>query len=94
MIVIKRNITHRLLQLQSRLHGLQRSAPLRGGGTGDVLEDDLPASLVLILDELLPVISLLVGVFLEEGGEAVVSDIIPVKVASLGEISVKYRAKS
>ena len=38
-------------------------------------------------------LSLLVGVLLEEGGEAVVSDIIPVKVASLGEVKCKVESR-
>ena len=79
--------TYGLLQLKGSLHGLQRSAPLHGGWLGDVLEDNLPSSPVLILDELLAMLSLLVGVLLEEGGEAAVSDVISVEVASLQEMN-------
>ena len=88
-IIIIISYTYGLLQLKSSLHSLQRSAPLHGGWLGDVLEDNLPSSPVLILDELLAVVPLLVGVLLEEGGEALVSDVIPVEVVSLGEYQRK-----
>ena len=85
LIYNNKNITHRLLQLQGGLHGLQRRAPLGGGGPGDVLEHHLPAPLVLVLDELLAVLSLLVRVLLEVGGEPVVGHVVAVEVASLEE---------
>ena len=77
------SISHRFLELQSSLHGLQGCAPLHGGGLGDILEDNLASSLVLVLDELLPVFPLLVRVLLEVGREPAVSDVISVKVVSL-----------
>merc|ERR1711941_196044 len=84
LVHVEKTLVDSLLQLKGSLHGLQRSAPLPAGGLGDVLEDNLPSSPVLILDELLGVISLLVGALLEEGGEASVSDVISVEVASHG----------
>ena len=84
------SISHRLLELQGSLHGLQGCAPLHGGGLGDVLEDNLASSPVLILDELLAMVSLLVGVLLEEGGEAAVSHVISVEVVRL----VEYQHRS
>ena len=77
------NISHRLLELQGSLHGLQGCAPLHGGGLGDILEDNLASSLVLVLDELLGVLSLLVRVLLEVGGEAVVGHVISIEVRCL-----------
>merc|ERR1712110_588540 len=46
------------------------------------------SSSVLVLDELLGVVSLLVGVLLEEGVEAAVGDVIPVEVVSQGHVDV------
>ena len=83
------SISHRFLELQSSLHGLQGCAPLHGGGLGDILEDNLASSLVLVLDELLPVFPLLVRVLLEVGREPAVSDVISVKVVSLVWCTVK-----
>ena len=77
------SISHRFLELQGSLHGLQGCAPLHGGGLGDILEDNLASSLVLVLDELLSVFPLLVRVLFEVGREPAVSDVISVKVVSL-----------
>merc|ERR1711878_66223 len=88
LVHVEKTLIDRLLQLKGSLHGLQRSAPLHSGRLGDVLEDNLPSSPVLILDELLGMISLLVGVLLEEGGEAGVSDVISVEVVSHGHVDV------
>merc|ERR1712156_157889 len=46
------------------------------------------SSLVLVLDELLPVFPLLVRVLLEVGREPAVSDVISVKVVSHGHVDV------
>merc|ERR1712187_778427 len=88
LVHVEKTLVDSFLQLKGSLHGLQRSAPLHAGGLGDVLEDNLPSSPVLILDELLGVVSLLVGALLEEGGEASVSDVISVEVASHGHVDV------
>ena len=87
LVDVEQALVDRLLKLERGLHGFQRAAPVHRGRLGDVLEDNLPSSPVLILDELLGMISLLVGVLLEEGGEAGVSDVISVEVVSLVEYS-------
>merc|ERR550539_2216059 len=88
LVHVEKTLVDSLLQLKGSLHGLQRSAPLHAGGLGDVLEDNLASSSVLIFDELLAMVSLLVGVLLEEGGEAAVSDVISVEVVSHGHVDV------
>ena len=67
---------------------MNRVAPLHGAGLGDVLEDDLASSLVLVLDQLLPVLPLLVRRLLEEGGESGEGDIVPVEVGEHGHVDV------
>merc|ERR1712203_803137 len=88
LVHVEKTLVDSLLQLKGSLHGLERSAPLHAGGLGDVLEDNLASSSVLILDELLAMVSLLVGVLLEEGGEAAVSDVISVEVVRHGHVDV------
>merc|ERR1712203_4447 len=80
LVHVQETLVDGFLQLKGSLHGLQGSPPLHGGGLGDVLEDNSSSSSVLVLDELLGVVSLLVGVLLEEGVEAAVGDVIPVEV--------------
>merc|ERR1712020_827621 len=88
LVHVEKTLVDSFLQLKGSLHGLQRSPPLHGGRLSDVLEDNLASSSVLILDELLGVVSLLVGGLLEEGGEAAVSDVISVEVVSHGHVDV------
>ena len=80
--------TYCLLKFKSSLESVHGGAPLGGTWLGDVLEDDLATSLVLVLDQLLPVLPLLVGRLLEEGGESGVGDVIPVKVGGHGHVDV------
>merc|ERR1719436_495163 len=88
LVHVEKTLVDSFLQLKGSLHGLQRSTPLHCGRLSDVLEDNLPSSSVLILDELLAVIPLLVGVLLEEGGEALVGDVISVEVVSHGHVDI------
>merc|ERR1719221_2009381 len=88
LVHVQETLVDGFLQLKGSLHGLQGSPPLHGGGLGDVLEDNSSSSSVLVLDELLGVVSLLVGVLLEEGVEAAVGDVIPVEVVSQGHVDV------
>ena len=52
--------TYCLLKFKSSLESVHGGAPLGGTWLGDVLEDDLASSLVLILDQLLCMFSLLI----------------------------------
>jgi hypothetical protein len=72
-----------LLQLQSILDGLERSSPLRLCRLVDVLEDDHPASHVLVLNELDGVVALLVGGSAEVLGKAWKSQVITVEECAL-----------
>merc|ERR1712025_201737 len=76
------------LKFKSCLKSIQRSSPLHGGGLGNVLEDNLASSLVLVLDQLLPVLPLLVRRLLEEGSKAGVGCVIPVKVGVHGHVNI------
>merc|ERR1711909_185836 len=88
LVHVKEALVDCLLKFKSSLESVHGGAPLGGTWLGDVLEDDLATSLVLVLDQLLPVLPLLVGRLLEEGGESGVGDVIPVKVGGHGHIDV------
>merc|ERR1740123_2109018 len=70
LVHVKEALVDCLLKLKSSLEGVHGASPLHGAGLGDVLEDNLSSSLVLVLDQLLPMLSLLVGRLLEEGGQS------------------------
>ena len=80
--------TYSLLKLKCSLESVHGASPLHGAWLGDVLEDDLATSLVLILDQFLPMLPLLVGRLLEEGGQSGVGDIIPIKVGEHGHVDI------
>merc|ERR1711917_74117 len=80
LVQIQKTLIHSLFQFQSCFQSIKRGSPFHGTGLSNVLEDDLSASLVLILEQLLPMLPLLVGGLLEEGRHAGVSHIVPVEV--------------
>merc|ERR1712154_117612 len=88
LVHVKKALVDSLLKLKCSLESVHRASPLHGAGLGDVLEDDLATSLVLILDQFLPMLPLLVGRFLEEGGQSGVGDIIPVKVGEHRHVDI------
>merc|ERR1712203_227792 len=77
LVHIKEALVDSLLKLKCSLESVHGTSPLHGAWLGDVLEDDFASSLVLILDQLLPMLPFLVGRLLEEGGQPGVGDIIP-----------------
>merc|ERR1712131_4108 len=66
LVQVKKTLIYSLFQFQS----IKRGSPFHGTGLSNILEDDLSPSLVLILDQLLPMLPLLVRGLLEEGRHA------------------------
>merc|ERR1711862_718773 len=62
LVHVKEALIDCLLKFKSSLKGVHGASPLHGAGLGDVLEEDLASSLILILDQLLAVLPLLVRV--------------------------------
>merc|ERR1712029_727025 len=88
LVHVQQALIDSFLKFKSCLKSIQRCSPLHGGRLGNVLEDNLASSLVLILDQLLPVLPLLVRRLLEEGSKAGVGSVIPVKVSVHGHVDV------
>eukprot|EP00095_Tigriopus_kingsejongensis_P003045 maker-scaffold1052_size66809-snap-gene-0.14 protein:Tk03045 transcript:maker-scaffold1052_size66809-snap-gene-0.14-mRNA-1 annotation:"Spz3" len=76
---IEQRLIHSLLQSEGVLHGVQSTSPLGGGGLGDVMEDNLATSHVLVLDELVGVIMLLICVLAEELGKSLQGHVVSVE---------------
>merc|ERR1712098_720147 len=88
LVQVQKTLIHSLFQFQSCFQSIKRASPFHGTGLSNVLEDDLSTSLVLILDQLLPMLPILVGGLLEEGRHARVSHIVPVEVGVHGHVHV------